>query len=146
MTIKNSQKLRKTTKIAANPELIQQLKIKTEESILSDPLPSVADEAALEDITSPLAKSPKKDHATSKKTLKKIDFVVDNEPKGAIKEKETAKPGQKVKRFEDVNEITFQSDEFSEYSIRNMLKNFYPRTVSDYTDIYKIYTPDSLSS
>ena len=86
-----------TAKIADNPELIQQLKIKTED-ILSDPLPSV--DEALEDITSPPAKTPKKDPGTPKKTPKKLDLAVDNNEPKAIKEKENVKPapGQKVKR------------------------------------------------
>ena len=84
-----------TAKIADNPELIQQLKIKTED-ILSDPLPSV--DEALEDITSPPAKTPKKDPGTPKKTPKKLDLAVENNEPKAIKEKENVKPGQKLKR------------------------------------------------
>ena len=65
---------------------------------MSDPLPSV--DEALEDITSPPAKTPKKDPGTPKKTPKKLDLAVDNNEPKAIKEKENVKPapGQKVKR------------------------------------------------
>ena len=79
--------------------MIQQLKIKSEELVLSEPLPTV--DEALEDIEiqPPVAKKTKvepKDEAKSPKKTKEKDVQDKIEEK--TKEKENLKPGQRVKK------------------------------------------------
>ena len=85
-----------TAKIAENPELIQQLKIKSEELVLSDPLPTV--DEALEDIEiqPPVAKKTKVEPKDEAKKAK--EKVVEDKIENKTKEKENLKPGQRVKK------------------------------------------------